>query len=48
MPLFASEPRLNAEQGTDYDVMKFLNWTFEGKSAQPRWMGSFGWQLGQL
>ncbi|MBP7538893.1 hypothetical protein [Candidatus Brachybacter algidus] len=25
--------RLNAEQGTDYDVMKFLNWTFEGKSV---------------
>lgn len=25
--------RLNAEAGGNYDVMKFLNWTFEGKSV---------------
>ncbi|MCO6462403.1 MAG: hypothetical protein J5I59_13450 [Saprospiraceae bacterium] len=25
--------RLNAEEGRNYDVLKFLNWTFEGKSV---------------
>lgn len=37
--------RLNAEQGTSYDVTKFLNWTFDGKSkSRPGWgvlTGSF-------
>jgi len=32
--------RLNAEHGTDYDITKMLNWTFEG-CKDPK--GRFGW-----
>ncbi|MFZ5941153.1 MAG: hypothetical protein ACOYXB_11325 [Bacteroidota bacterium] len=32
--------RLNAEQGMDFDILKLLNWTFEGCSAQD---GRTGW-----
>ncbi|WP_418992967.1 hypothetical protein [Alistipes sp.] len=38
--------RMNAEQGTAYDVAKFLDWTFDGQSAaRPGWgvlTGRFG------
>lgn len=38
--------RMNAEQGTSYDVGKFLEWTFNGQSkARPGWgvlTGNFG------
>ena len=32
--------RLNAEQGTNYDVTKLLNWTFDGCQAKD---GRYGW-----
>jgi len=32
--------RLNAEQGTSYDVTKLLNWTFDGCQAKD---GRYGW-----
>jgi hypothetical protein len=32
--------RLNAEQGTNYDVTKLLNWTFDGCQAKA---GRYGW-----
>ncbi|MEX0981525.1 MAG: hypothetical protein WD577_10140 [Bacteroidales bacterium] len=32
--------RLNAEQGDNYDITKFLNWTFEGCTSQE---GRTGW-----
>lgn len=32
--------RLNAETGTDYDVTKLLNWTFDGCQAKD---GRYGW-----
>ena len=32
--------RLNAEQGTNYDVTKLLNWTFDGCQAKE---GRYGW-----
>jgi len=32
--------RLNAEQGTDYDVTKLLNWTFDGCQDKA---GRYGW-----
>ena len=32
--------RLNAEQGTQYDVTKLLNWTFDGCQAKD---GRYGW-----
>ncbi len=32
--------RLNAEEGTDYDITKLLNWTFDGCQAKD---GRYGW-----
>lgn len=32
--------RMNAEQGTDYDVLKLLNWSFDGTKAEK---GRTGW-----
>ena len=29
--------RMNAEQGTEYDVRKFLNWLYDGLAIRPAW-----------